>query len=242
MTQKSANSKAKRAKSRIGSRAAPAGVTSPRPRRRRKEARPAEILEAAYAVFIERGFAATRLEDVAQRAGIAKGTIYRYFADKEALFLAVMQSLETPIFDQVDGFITNFDGPTAALLTMAIRQFYRGLVQGNLAPLLRIVIAEGQQFPALTEMHYNTAVAAGQSLLGKIIARGVARGEVRAGVLQKFPMILMAPAVMAILWSLLFEKYQPLDREVFMEAHIDLILNGILADASATKKAPARRR
>lgn len=199
----------------------------PRVRRRRKEARPAEILEAAYAVFIERGFAAARLEDVAQRAGVAKGTIYRYFADKEALFLAVMQGLETPVFEQVDEFIAQFPGPTDELLALAIRQFYRGLVQGNLAPLLRIILAEGPQFPVLAETHYNTAVAAGQALLGKIIKRGITRGEVRAGAAERFPMMLMAPAAMAILWSLLFEKYHPLDLEAYIEAHIDLVLYGI---------------
>jgi AcrR family transcriptional regulator len=227
MTQKSVKPRRKDAALKRVPVRAPMAASAPRVRRRRKEARPGEILEAAYAIFIEHGFAAARLEDVAKRAGIAKGTIYRYFADKEALFLAVMQGLEAPVFEQVDEFITQFPGPTDDLLALAIRQFYSGLVQGNLAPLLRIILAEGPQFPVLAETHYNTAVAAGQSLLGKIIKRGIARGEVRAGAVERFPMMLMAPAAMAILWSLLFEKYQPLDLQAYIEAHIDLVLNGI---------------
>lgn len=204
----------------------------PRLRRRRKEARPAEIIEAGLAQFTRRGFAATRLEDVAQAAGVAKGTIYRYFEDKEALFLAAMRSRVTPVLDQIDGFIDAFPGTTRDLLTLIVRLVHERMVNTDLAVLIRIIIAEGESFPALTALYYAEGIAKGRALLGRIVERGIARGEVRAGAAADLPIVIMAPAIMAAVWRTTFARHAPIAPEAFMAAHLDLVCDGLLAKPS----------
>ena len=121
------------------------------PRRRRKEARPGEIIEAGLAEFAARGFAAAKLDDVARRAGIAKGTIYRYFASKEALFEAAVLSLEAPLAGEVERMIDAFPGPAADLLRLVIGEMYARLFQPELQTLMQIIISEGGRHPAYRE-------------------------------------------------------------------------------------------
>jgi AcrR family transcriptional regulator len=157
------------------------------PRRRRKEARPAELVRAGLEEFALNGFAATRLEDVARRAGVVKGTIYRYFADKEALFLAAVRREVAPVFDEITGFIDAYPGTTHDLLKLLIETVHRQLVNSDLRVLIRIIIAEGERFPALTELYYAETVSKGRALLETIVARGIARGEVREGAAAASP-------------------------------------------------------
>jgi AcrR family transcriptional regulator len=198
------------------------------PRRRRKDARPAEIVEAGLAEFAEKGFAATRLDDVARRAGVAKGTIYLYFADKEALFTAAVQSLAGPVIGGLEAHVDAFEGPTAAILEAIIRTVYARMIDAELRPLLRIMIAEGGRFPALPALYHREVLSRALPLLERVIARGVARGEVRAGAAADLPMVLMAPAIMAAVWKLTFEPVEPVATERFLAAHLDLIRNGLL--------------
>jgi AcrR family transcriptional regulator len=199
-----------------------------KPRKRRKEARPAELIEAGLAEFAARGFAATRLEDVAKRAGVAKGTIYRYFDDKEALFMAAMRSRVGPLFERVAAFIDAFPGTTRELLTMVFGLAHQHIVNSDLRTLMRVVIAEGQNFPALTEHYYEESVARGRELMGRIVARGLKRGEVRPGAAADLPLILMAPAIMAAIWRMTFDRHAPIPPETFMQAHMDLVFDGLL--------------
>jgi AcrR family transcriptional regulator len=198
-------------------------------RQRRKEARPAELIEAGLQEFALKGFAATKMEDVARRAGVAKGTIYRYFDDKEALFLAAMRLRVAPLFDQIAAFVDAFPGTTRDLLTLVFRLAHERMVNSDLRTLMRVVIAEGDNFPALTEHYYAESVAKGRELIGRIVKRGLARGEVRQGAAAELPIVVMAPAIMAAVWRMTFDRHAPISTEAFIQAHLDLVFDGLLA-------------
>jgi AcrR family transcriptional regulator len=210
-----------------------AAVVERAPRRRRKEARPAELIEAGLQEFARHGFAATRLEDVARRAGVAKGTIYVYFKDKEALFLAAVRSRVTPVFAEITGFVDAFPGTTRDLLQLLIGTVHRQLVGSDLKVLMRIIIAEGERFPVLTEHYYGEIISKGRALLERIVARGIARGEVREGPLADLPLVVMAPAIMAAIWRMTFDRYAPISSEAFLAAHLDLVFHGLLQPPNA---------
>lgn len=197
------------------------------PRRRRKEARPGEIIIAGLGEFAENGFAGARLEDVARRAGIAKGTIYRYFDDKEALFLATMETFAASAFDDLEMFANTSDLPTKQLLKMIILKAHELLTTGDLPILMGIVIREGAKFPQLTEMYHTQGVGRGRQLLGKIIQRGIERGDLKQNAATRLPIVLLAPAIMTSLWNMTFQKLEPIGSDAFLAAHIDLVFEGI---------------
>jgi AcrR family transcriptional regulator len=207
----------------------PADPAPPRPRRRRKEARPAEIIEAGFAEFAEKGFAAARLDDVARRAGVAKGTIYRYFENKEALFLAAVRSRVASALSDVAGLLETSPLPTRDLLRAMVSALYGRMVEGDLRLLMRVVIAESGTFPELAEAYHGETVARGRVLLGRLVQRGIARGEIRPGALTSLPEVLMAPAIMAVIWKLTFDRFDPIATDRFLAAHLDLIGRVILA-------------
>ena len=207
--------------------------TTGRRQRRRKEARPGELIDAGLQEFATHGFAATRLEDVARRAGVVKGTIYRYFADKEALFLAAVRSRITPVFDEISGSAAAFPGTTRELLQFILTVVHRRLVDSEAPVLIRIMIAEGERFPALTELYYREIVGKGRALLEAIVARGIARGEVRPGAAAELPLVIMAPAIMAAIWRMTFNRHAPISSEAFLAAHLDLVFNGLLKPHNA---------
>jgi AcrR family transcriptional regulator len=198
-------------------------------RRRRKEARPQELIEAGFLEFAEHGFAATRLDDVARRAGAAKGTIYRYFEDKEALFMAAVRSRISPTLADMRGTVLAFPGSTEDLIRLLIRTLYARLVESDLKVLLRIIVGEGAAFPTLAEMYHREVISRGRELLSAVVARGVERGELRAGPATDLPIVIMAPAVMATIWALTFDRVDPIAADRFLAAHVDLVLHGILA-------------
>lgn len=200
-----------------------------RKRRRRKQARPGEIIEAGLEAFGEAGFAATRLEEVARRAGIAKGTIYLYFDSKESLFEAAMRSRIAPVLDEAGGLIDVFPGSTHDLLRILIGTVYARVVDSDARVLIRIIIAEGGRFPALTELYHREVVSKGRRFLESIVARGLERGEFRPGPAADLPIVLFAPILMAAFWKMVFEPYDPIATERFLAAHLDLIFNGLSA-------------
>lgn len=203
-------------------------------RQRRKDARPGEIIEAGLLEFAERGFAATRLEDVAGRAGIVKGTIYRYFDSKDALFEAALKSRITPVFDDIRPLIDTFQGTTRDLLRMVVSQAYRELFGTDLSVLMRIVITEGSRFPAISELYYRESIAKGRAMIRAIVERGLARGEVRHGAITELPEVVFAPAIMAIVWQTTFNRFEAISTDAFLAAHLDLILNGLCVTEPTT--------
>lgn len=195
--------------------------------RRRKSARPEEILSAAMAEFAEHGFAATRITDIARRAGVAKGTVYLYFETKQAIFHAASETTLCGTMEQIDGLIEDFAGPTDMLLQMIITKVYSNIVQSDARVTLRIIIGEGHLFPELRKYHYDTAIRRSVALLDKVVQRGIDRGEFRNCLAREYPRVIMAPAMMAAIWSMCFEEFEPTDLDRYMTAHIDLIMNGL---------------
>ncbi len=198
-------------------------------RKRRKEARPGELIEAGLKEFAEKGFAATRLEDVAKRAGVAKGTIYRYFESKEALFEAAVRSRIAPVMLDAERLVDASAESAETLLRQVIEIAYAQVLATDAIVLARILVAEGGRFPDLLAMHHREVIQKGQALIGKIIARGVASGEFRASAATELPMIAFGPAVMAAIWRLTFDALQPIPLERFRDAHIALALDGLKA-------------
>ena len=178
-------------------------------RRRRKDARPAEIVEAARLCFVANGFAATRIED---------------FPNKEALFEAVARANVVPVIEQVIRAV-EADETTPAMdqLTMIARVMYREMVGTDRKKLLHMIIAEGPRFPWLTEFYHREILSRGQELIRTVLRRGAERGEIDPDGLDDFPQILMAPTIIAAIFSTLFHEQEPLDVERYAEVHIRLV-------------------
>jgi AcrR family transcriptional regulator len=198
--------------------------------RPRKEERPTEILEAGFREFAEKGFDAARLDNVAARAGVAKGTLYLYYGSKEALFEAAVRSRILPVLDRVMRLVDLYQGPTRSLLRLIFKMMYRRIADEDVRTLIRIIIAEGGRFPALSEFYYREFIAKIIAVLSKIVERGVKRGELREGAAARLPQVLIAPGVMAAVWQMTFQPYHPITLDQFLEAHIDLVLNGISSE------------
>jgi AcrR family transcriptional regulator len=196
-------------------------------RRRRKEARPAEIIAAAMALWGDRGFAATRLEDVAQRAGISKGTIYLYFASKEALFeAAIREQLISTFHSALDASALG-DLSTADVLRRLFQTVRQRLLDDDAIILFRVLLGEGQRFPELIELYRDVAMSRGFELMRAVLARGVVRGELRPGAEGVDPRILMGPLMMGALTSSLLGSHVPPIDDAFIDQHLDLVLDGL---------------
>ncbi|HEX5079794.1 MAG TPA: TetR/AcrR family transcriptional regulator [Geminicoccaceae bacterium] len=198
--------------------------------RRRKAARPDEILAAALASFAERGFAATRLEDVAGRAGISKGTLYLYFKGKEELFEAVVRATLLPSIERVEALAATFEGPSAQLLERLLLAF-AGVVDSRTGALPKLVIAEAGNFPDLARFYLNEVIRRGLRLIGAILRRGIARGEFRAVDVDHAVFCVVAPMLLGALWKNSLEAYDdaPMDTQALARVHLDLLLRGLEA-------------
>ena len=202
-------------------------------RKRRKEARPAELVEAARLTFLDKGFAATRIEDIAARAGVSKGTVYLYFDAKEALFEAVVRETVVPVIEQVIRAI-EADETTPAFdqLTLIARVMYREMVGTDRRKLLHMIIAEGPRFPWLTEFYHREVLSRGVALVRAVLRRGEARGELQLGGLDEFPHILMAPTILAAIFANLFERHEPIDIDRYADVHIALFRKALTPPSS----------
>lgn len=206
-------------------------------RTRRKEQRPAEIIEAAFAEFAEAGFANTRMEAIADRAGAAKGTLYRYFPNKDELFLAVVDHYLRPVFDPALSQMETVDGPSREILINLLERIYRELLrEANRGAILRILITEGDRFPALIERYHGQVICRIRTTINNIIQRGVQRGEFSVSAANLDPMIVVAPIIMAFVWQLVFQKVEPIDLERYSRSHIQLLLSGLGVMDKRTKK------
>ena len=200
----------------------------PAPRRRRKEDRPGEILEAGLAEFAERGFGLTRMEDLARRAGVAKGTVFRYFPTKEALFEAAVQSRLAPVLAGAEAALEQHPGPASAMLRALITQAHQGILTTDMPVIMRMVLTEGPRFPQLLEAYHRQSISRGAGVVRRIIARGIAAGEFRHSALEQAPMLIMAPALMTALWRLSFDRYEPVPRDAFLAGHIEMVLGALM--------------
>ncbi len=199
-----------------------------KPRGRARKVAPAArkqaILDAALTVFAERGFEAARLDDVAARAGVAKGTLYLYFKDKEALFEELLRGAVSPILEGVTALAEAPDVPFEQALDTLYAFFEREVLGTNRKLLVRLVLTEGPRFPRIAELHYRNVVSRILPLIQKIAARAHARGELASDAVVRFPQLIAEPLITAIIWDALFAKIKPLDVAGFLRAHRDMLL------------------
>jgi AcrR family transcriptional regulator len=192
-------------------------------RAERAAARRSAILEAALDEFSARGFAGARLDDVAQRAGVAKGTIYLHFKDKEALFQELVRTMLGPLISGLEQLRAS-DLPIRTVLERFADLFVREIYGTRRRDVARLVITEGTRFPELAEFYYSEVVARGISAMRAMIERAVARGEISHAALARFPQLVVAPGLVAILWAGLFDRFDHLDVAAMMRTHIDILL------------------
>jgi AcrR family transcriptional regulator len=195
---------------------------------RRKTERPAEILDAAFEEFVKNGYAATRLEDVAARAGVTKGTIYFYFETKERVFEEMIRRASMALFPDINGYAAKLEGSCTSRLRDLIVFVYRRIADEKTSrETLRFLIAEGARFPDLVGRHYDEFVQPVIARFQDILAAGVAAGEFRPSPATLFAEIVLSPALLLSLWSLLFGSRRTIDVADFTEASIDLLMNGL---------------
>jgi AcrR family transcriptional regulator len=202
-----------------------AKATSPKPPSNRAE-RTAErreaIIEAALDEFISRGFTATRIDDVARRAGVAKGTIYLHFKDKESMFEELIRTALVPLIGRLHA-----PPPSGGSVRDAVESFARTFIQEVAATrrgdIVRLIVAEGPRFPSIADFYYREVVSRGLAGMRGLIELAVSRGEIQQKNLARFPQILVAPAIIAVIWQSLFSRHAPLDATEMFRVHLDLI-------------------
>lgn len=190
---------------------------------RRKEDRPQEIADAAFAAFAEKGYAATRIDDVARRAGISKGLTYLYYKTKEDLFKAVVRNVVVRRVDTLIGNIESTDLSSEEFLRGPLLDFMKKVPGSPIAVVIRLLISEGPRHPDLVDYYYDNVVSRGLGAIRKFIERGVERGEFRREALDCQPHLFMAPMMLSMIWRLIFTD-KPLDTDQLMESQIEMLL------------------
>lgn len=197
---------------------------------RRKDARPQELLAAALDLFVERGFASTRLEDVAKRAGVSKGTLYLYFENKEDLFKAMVRNSIVPVIGDAELSFAEFGGHSADLLRNLIHSWWQRIGATKASGIVKLVMAEAGNFPELGQFYQDEVVTRGASLIRGMLERAIERGEFRPVNLDQMSQVLVAPMLMLITWkhSLAPCARGDLDPLAFLDTFLDLALGGLL--------------
>ncbi|MDX8400560.1 MAG: TetR/AcrR family transcriptional regulator [Gallionellaceae bacterium] len=202
---------------------------SPPAHQRRKEARPAELTAAALDLFVERGFAATKLDDIAARAGVSKGTLYLYFASKEELFKSVIQQGCMPLLAQGEEMLAQEQGDPAVLLQAMLMRWWELIGATHLAGITKLMISEAGNFPEVAQYYYENIIIPGRGLIRQVLERGIALKQFSVGDMESTIDIIMAPMLMLTIW-----RYSQVpcdcgkqDPEIYLRTHIDLLLNGL---------------
>ncbi|MGH8700218.1 MAG: TetR/AcrR family transcriptional regulator [Burkholderiales bacterium] len=197
---------------------------------RRKDARPGEIRDAALDLFVEKGFAATRLEDVAQRAGVSKGTVYLYFDSKDDLFKSVIRSGMVRAIEEAEKLVAGFEGSSADLLRQIYAGWWQNIGGTKLSGIPKLMISEAQNFPELARFYYDEVIQRGSRLIASALERGVARGEFRPVNIDYAVRALVAPLIMrCILEHSFLPCAGPEDFDVpaYFEHTLGLVLDGL---------------
>ncbi len=201
------------------------------PRKRRKDARPHEIVTAALAEFEERGFGQSTLASIARRAGISRTTIYLYFESKEAILQATIRNSVERAIDDVAGIARSREGDFRTLFALAVDVIYQRLVEGDAAVLFKVLVAEGQLMPELVAFYRREILSKGERAIRSLIERGIATGELSEACRSDDVRIYISPAVFAALWMRVFDRVDPLDIAAFKTAHVRLVTDALLARA-----------
>ncbi len=201
-------------------------------RQRRKETRPRELLEAALALFVEKGFAATRTEEVAQQAGVSKGTLYLYYPSKEELFKAVVRHNVVSLIAQGQEMVEQFQGSSAELLVCLMQTWWDRVGNTPAAGIHKIVLSEVRNFPELAQFYNDEVTVPADRLFCNAVQRGISRGEFRAMPVHEVAHALIAPLVFMALHRHSFGACQidggvAMDPLVMLQTHFDLVLRGL---------------
>jgi AcrR family transcriptional regulator len=197
--------------------------------------RPGHILTAALDTFVENGFAASRLEDVAERAGISKGTLYLYFESKEALFQAVIRENIVALIERGEQLVDTYSGSSRDLLGELIRRWWGGVYHTRASALPKLILSESSNFPEVARYYFDEVVLRGRRLFGRALRRGVESGEFRALDLDYATKVIMSPIVLAMIWkhSMVKCQIEELDFNRHIDTVIDIVLHGILSGPAA---------
>lgn len=190
---------------------------------RRKEDRPQEIADAAFKMFAEKGYAATRIDDVAKRAGVSKGLTYLYYKTKEDLFKAVVKNVVVRRVESLIGNVESTELSSEEFLRGPLLDFMKKVPGSPIAIVIRLLISEGPRHPDLVNYYYENVVARGLEAIRQFVARGVERGEFRREALDHQPHLFLAPMMLSMIWRLVFTD-KPLDTDQLMESQVELLL------------------
>ena len=210
----------------------PAPLATKAPRwERRKDARPQELLAAALDLFVERGFAATRLEDVARRAGVSKGTLYLYYANKEELFKAVVRDNIVTAIGDAEEIVATYEGTSTDLLRAILFGWWERVGGTKASGIVKLVMAEANNFPDLAAFYREEVILRGTRVLSSVLERGVAAREFRPLDIETSTQVLIAPMLMLTLWK---HSCGPCDKgdinaEHFLEHFAAIAIQGVAA-------------
>lgn len=198
-------------------------------RKRRKEARPSELLEAALHLFVEKGFAATRLEDVAARAGVSKGTLYLYYENKDALFKAVVQEGIIPVIAENEAIAAKHSGCSFELLELLLQNWWTKIGQTAFAGIPKLIVAEARNFPDLANFYYENVISRGRALVAGALRRGMDSGEFRTMDVETTVDVVIAPILMLLIWRFSMSCCQGAesDPQTYLRIHMDLLRQGL---------------
>lgn len=215
--------------------AASSAETSPK-RERRKEARPGELVKAALDLFVEKGFAATRVDEVAARAGVSKGTLFLYFESKEDLFKAVIRDNIANLFPAWNEEFKTFEGSSAEMLHYAMDLWWLNVGNTPASGIVKLVISEAQNFPEIAAFYQKEVVEPGTGLLQSILQRGVERGEFQHMDTSKSVFSIIAPMIFLMMWKhsmgACATSAKIVDPEQFIHMQVDVLLHGMTAKKS----------
>jgi AcrR family transcriptional regulator len=203
--------------------------------RRRKDARPGELVAAALDCFAEWGFAATKLDDIAAKAGVSKGTVYLYFPSKEELFKAVVRETILPNIVRAEALLAN-PGISCAEQLRRLIDFITGRMATSPVGIIpKLVITEAGNFPDLARFYLDTVVHRGFALIGRIIQRGIESGEFRDVDVPHTTFCVIAPVLLTALWRHSLGRYEPdaLNPETLWHTHVDLLVRGLLREPTS---------
>jgi AcrR family transcriptional regulator len=206
-------------------------IESPAPSRwtRRKQARPAEILDAALKVFAEKGFAGARMDDIARRAGVTKGTIYLYFENKEAVFKTLVRDSIGATLAGVTQDVRGLKGSARDMLRFALNAMAHLLTNSDRVVLPKIIIAESGNFPELARFYREEVIDRGLALLSSLIERGIAQGEFRSVAVEHAVRLCIAPVLLGAIWRTTFARLdpEPYDYQGLIDTHLDVLFQGL---------------
>ena len=211
------------------SNASETGVCAPSQSRRalQKEAKRTALVDAALAVFSRVGFAAAKMDDVAEEAGVSKGTVYLYFDSKENLFEEMVKAKMSPVLSEVAAMLAQPELTATERLKAHLKFFYTKVLNGDRRQIMRLILAEGPNFPHLAEFYYANVLSRGQAMINAILNEGIQSGEFRDMNRIGLSQNIVAGALVAGIWKLVFEPFESIELDAFFETHVDLILNGL---------------